>query len=89
MTAAERYDNAMRWFTVNIPYCLPGEDIETDVVFSVAIQQGEIQSIQVGYGYVGEHIRNENIDSIRAQAIEQWQQDRDDYINAMEAKAKT
>jgi hypothetical protein len=80
LTPEQQFDRMRQNYGVDWPVLLPGDDIETDVHFTVTIQGGEVMGITHPYGvalvWFLANYRNE----IEGEAMEMWHEDRADYI---------
>jgi hypothetical protein len=67
-------------YGVEWPVLLPGDDIETDVMFTVTIQGGEVMGITHAYGVALDSFLSNYREEIEGEAMEQWHTDRADWI---------
>ena len=80
LTPEQQFDRMHRWYSVDWPVLLPGDDVETDVRFAVCIQAGEVMDITHAYGVALDSFLNNYREEIEGEAMEQWYADRADWI---------
>jgi hypothetical protein len=80
LTPEQQFERMRQNYGVEWPVLLPGDDIETDVMFTVTIQGGEVMDITHAYGVALDSFLSNYREEIEGEAMEQWYTDRADYI---------